>query len=110
MGLGLLDPAACLEVQRMLATNGNEEAIPFASVAKTWSTERNRKFVGNGTWYDRVGSHLELTAGERGCAASHVRFWKKAAKSSQPLVIVEDVAVPVKDFGLLIRKGLREAP
>jgi glycosyl transferase family 25 len=79
-------------------------------VSKMWSTERNRKYVGNGTWYDRVDDTLELTAGERGCAASHIRFWKKAARGTEPIVVVEDDAVPSKDFAQKLKLAMKEVP
>jgi len=99
-----------VEVKRHAATNGDKDPIPINMVTKHWSTERNRKFVGNGTWYDKVEQELELTAGERGCAASHIRLWKKSVKDNQPIIILEDDAVPVRDFSVKLKKALDEVP
>merc|ERR1719271_676359 len=109
-GMQLVHPEVCLDMRRFDATNGAKDPIPFKLVTKTWNTERNRKYVGNGTWYDKVDDTLELTPGERGCAASHVRLWKKVAKMSGPALLVEDDAIPVEGFAAKLVQGLKDVP
>merc|ERR1719272_2691300 len=109
-GMMIVHPEVCLDMNRFDATNGAKDPIPLKLVTKDWSTARNRQYVGNGTWYDKVDETLELTAGERGCAASHIRLWKKAAKLNKPVILVEDDAVPVRDFSVKLKKALDEVP
>jgi len=109
-GMMIVHPEVCLEMNRFDATNGAKDPIPLKLVSKEWSTARNRQYVGNGTWYDKVDETLELTAGERGCAASHIRLWKKAAKLNKPVILVEDDAVPVEGFAMKFAQGMKEVP
>merc|ERR1719428_1558949 len=97
-----------LKIDRFDATNGAKDPIPLKLVTKTWNTARNRKYVGNGTWYDKVDATLELTPGERGCAASHVRLWKKVAKMDGPAILVEDDAIPVEGFATRLMQGMKD--
>eukprot|EP00746_Dinoflagellata_sp_MGD_P157358 gnl/MRDRNA2_/MRDRNA2_86188_c0_seq2.p1 gnl/MRDRNA2_/MRDRNA2_86188_c0~~gnl/MRDRNA2_/MRDRNA2_86188_c0_seq2.p1 ORF type:complete len:435 (+),score=113.20 gnl/MRDRNA2_/MRDRNA2_86188_c0_seq2:55-1305(+) len=109
-GMMLMHPEVCLDMERFDATNGAKDPIPLKLVTKTWNTARNRKYVGNGTWYDKVDDTLELTPGERGCAASHVRLWKKVAKMDGPAILLEDDAIPVDGFADKLTKGLKDIP
>jgi len=109
-GMMIVHPEVCLEMNRFDATNGAKDPIPLKLVTKQWNTARNRQYVGNGTWYDKVDSTLELTAGERGCAASHVRLWKKVAQMDGPAVLVEDDAIPVEGFAAKLSQGLKDVP
>jgi len=106
----LMHPEVCLEMNRFDATNGAKDPIPLKLVSKNWNTARNRQYVGNGTWYDKVDDVLELTPGERGCAASHVRLWKKVAKSDKPAILLEDDAIPVDGFADKLTQGLKDLP
>jgi GR25 family glycosyltransferase involved in LPS biosynthesis len=110
MGMSILDPSVCLEVGRYVATNGEKDPISDSLVTTQWKTERNRQYVGKGTWYDRVDNELKLTAGERGCAASHIRLWKQISKQKGPSVILEDDAVPVSGFAKKLKKAFQEVP
>merc|ERR1719440_649628 len=109
-GMMIMHPEVCIEMTRFDATNGAKDPIPLKLVTKSWSTSRNRKYVGNGTWYDKVDETLELTPGERGCAASHVRLWKKVAKMNGPAILVEDDAIPVDGFAAKLVQGLKDVP
>eukprot|EP00746_Dinoflagellata_sp_MGD_P157354 gnl/MRDRNA2_/MRDRNA2_86188_c0_seq11.p1 gnl/MRDRNA2_/MRDRNA2_86188_c0~~gnl/MRDRNA2_/MRDRNA2_86188_c0_seq11.p1 ORF type:complete len:414 (+),score=119.00 gnl/MRDRNA2_/MRDRNA2_86188_c0_seq11:71-1312(+) len=109
-GMMLMHPEVCIDMERFDATNGAKDPIPLKLVTKTWNTARNRKYVGNGTWYDKVDDTLELTPGERGCAASHVRLWKKVAKMDGPAILLEDDAIPVDGFADKLTKGLKDIP
>merc|ERR1719456_1987231 len=109
-GMMLMHPEVCIDMNRFDATNGAKDPIPLKLVTKTWNTARNRKYVGNGTWYDKVDDTLELTPGERGCAASHVRLWKKVAKMDGPAILVEDDAIPVDGFATKLIQGLKDVP
>jgi len=109
-GMMIMHPEVCIAMDRFDATNGAKDPIPLKLVTKTWDTNRNRKYVGNGTWYDKVDEHLELTPGERGCAASHVRLWKKVAKMDGPAILVEDDAIPVEGFADKLLQGMKDVP
>jgi GR25 family glycosyltransferase involved in LPS biosynthesis len=109
-GMLVVHPEVCLELNRFDATNGAKDPIPLKLVTKSWNTARNRKYVGNGTWYDKVDDTLELTPGERGCAASHVRLWKKVAKMDGPAILVEDDAIPVDGFAAKLLQGMKDVP
>jgi len=109
-GMMLMHPEVCIDMGRFDATNGAKDPIPLKLVTKMWNTARNRKYVGNGTWYDKVDDTLELTPGERGCAASHVRLWKKVAKMDGPAILVEDDAIPVDGFATKLMEGLKKVP
>merc|ERR1712176_976055 len=39
-----------------------------------------------------VGEEMKMSGGERGCAHSHLRLWKVAAKRSDPTLVLEDDA------------------
>merc|ERR1719379_1052915 len=109
-GMMLMHPEVCIDMGRFDATNGAKDPIPLKLVTKTWNTARNRKYVGNGTWYDKVDETLELTPGERGCAASHVRLWKKVANMQGPAILMEDDAIPVEGFATKLMQGLQDLP
>jgi GR25 family glycosyltransferase involved in LPS biosynthesis len=61
------------------------------------------------TYHERV---LELSPGERGCAASHIKAWRHclANDSDGPLLVLEDDAAPIADFGGILKRALAALP
>eukprot|EP00811_Abedinium_folium_P032518 NODE_5557_length_1757_cov_6.201840.p1 GENE.NODE_5557_length_1757_cov_6.201840~~NODE_5557_length_1757_cov_6.201840.p1 ORF type:complete len:530 (-),score=142.31 NODE_5557_length_1757_cov_6.201840:168-1598(-) len=99
-----------LVVERLHAVDGSCEAIPVETVSLSWSTDRNSKFDGRPGY--RAGVKLEMSAGERGCAASHVAAWRiaAAAPGGRPTLILEDDAMPAKRFAERLPDVLDAAP
>merc|ERR1719379_220927 len=85
-GMMIVHPEVCIEMNRFDATNGAKDPIPLKLVTKSWNTARNRKYVGNGTWYDKV------------------------AKMDGPAILVEDDAIPVDGFATKLMQGLKDIP
>lgn len=100
-----------LKFERLEAVDGSS-AIPLDSVARTWSTARNWRYVTRvfegGKECGYMQKELDLTPGERGCAASHIVAWKRCAQASGPLMILEDDASPQKGFMRSLRKALAD--
>eukprot|EP00931_Biecheleriopsis_adriatica_P103059 TRINITY_DN77948_c0_g1_i1.p1 TRINITY_DN77948_c0_g1~~TRINITY_DN77948_c0_g1_i1.p1 ORF type:complete len:277 (-),score=39.23 TRINITY_DN77948_c0_g1_i1:159-989(-) len=97
-----------LRVERFPATDGKVDQVPENIVGKTWTTDRNAKFDGRQGY--RAGVKLNMTPGERGCAMSHVEAWRVVAKSSnEPVLIMEDDAVPSAQFGKRLRRTIARA-
>ncbi|CAK9074213.1 unnamed protein product [Durusdinium trenchii] len=57
-----------------------------------------------------VVRELEMSAGERGCALSHIRAWRRCVDKRQPLLVIEDDAVPTKDFTEVLKQALTSLP
>eukprot|EP00438_Fugacium_kawagutii_P034851 Skav225547 [mRNA] locus=scaffold81:201881:202429:+ [translate_table: standard] len=58
-----------------------------------WTTATNwqyvtRTFEGGSKCGYRV-KELQLTAGERGCAASHVLAWRRCSEGRKPVLVLE---------------------
>ncbi|CAE7708466.1 est [Symbiodinium necroappetens] len=70
--------------------------VPQNDVAQSWSTDRNSRYDGRAGY--REGFTLRMSPGERGCAMSHVRAWRRTAAGNRPVLILEDDAVPAKQF------------
>ncbi|CAE7341614.1 CERCAM [Symbiodinium sp. CCMP2456] len=70
--------------------------VPQHDVAQSWSTDRNSRYDGRAGY--REGFTLRMSPGERGCAMSHVRAWRRTAAGNRPVLILEDDAVPAKQF------------
>eukprot|EP00322_Chrysochromulina_rotalis_P018339 CAMPEP_0115828980 /NCGR_PEP_ID=MMETSP0287-20121206/859_1 /TAXON_ID=412157 /ORGANISM="Chrysochromulina rotalis, Strain UIO044" /LENGTH=394 /DNA_ID=CAMNT_0003282225 /DNA_START=16 /DNA_END=1200 /DNA_ORIENTATION=- len=62
------------------------EHIPEALVRATWDTALNAKFDRN----CKVEPALDMSAGERGCAGSHIAIWRQCVTSNMPLLVLED--------------------
>ena len=73
------------EAERIEATTGDEAAESV--VLRRWDTSLNAKFDRN-----CEVTTLPMSAGERGCAASHAALWKRCVRSGAPLLILEDDA------------------
>ncbi|KAL1512034.1 hypothetical protein AB1Y20_005308 [Prymnesium parvum] len=58
-------------------------------VRRDWNTTLNAKFDRN----CKVVEHLQMSEGERGCAASHISLWRRCVESNSPLLVLEDDAI-----------------
>jgi len=85
------------------ATDGKVDVIPEDEVSRTWNTKCNSLYGAYEDVFDKEGKVLytaaqfsdpgvdyEFSGGERGCAHSHHRMWRKAAEASGPILILED--------------------
>lgn len=114
--LGPLQAAGCLTVERLPATDGRCAAAqaPASDVAYEWTTDRNARYDGRQGY--RPGVRLQFTPGERGCAMSHVRAWREVAAGScagdseEPVLVLEDDAVPAEAFCKRFPQLLLKAP
>lgn len=103
-----------LAIERFAACDGKAEDIPEDVVSRNWTTDRNAKYDGRPGY--RPGVTLEMTAGERGCAMSHVRAWKEVARTvgtvegHRPVLILEDDAVFAARFPSRLTRALTLLP
>jgi GR25 family glycosyltransferase involved in LPS biosynthesis len=106
---------------RFSATDGKQTIIGTDEVMESWNTGRNVEYqkmraVRKG-WNDldtyQVRT-LALSPGERGCAMSHIRAWRRclelAGGGSKPLLVLEDDAAPTADFAVTLSRALRALP
>ena len=61
-------------------------STPPSVISTCWDTTLNARFDRNCP----PNTALRMSAGERGCAASHVALWRRCAASEAPLLILED--------------------
>lgn len=97
--------APWLPMARLNAVDGRAYPPPKSEVTAKWSTARLAQLF---HWYKAVT--IPMSPGERGCCASHVAAWRKAAKMSKPLIVLEDDAVALGSFAGTIEQAVREAP
>lgn len=108
----LNDLGGALSFERAEAVDGSSEHIPSEVVRHRWSTARNWRYVtnifegGKDCGYEAV--ELDLTVGERGCAASHVVLWRRVAASTEPYVILEDDAKFLPKFVDRTQRALKQ--
>lgn len=117
--LAPLVASGCLRPERFSATDGlrGGDEMPESAVGVEWTTDRNAKYDGRAG--ARRGVKLKLSAGERGCAMSHVRAWRAVAEASSgasatgaagpPTLILEDDAVPSGLFAAMLAPMLQAA-
>ena len=79
-----LAPAGLSDAERLEAVTG--EAAAAAVVGTHWDTTLNAKFDRN----CRVNLALAMSAGERGCAASHAALWQRCVSLGAPMLVLED--------------------
>lgn len=85
------------------ATDGREHTIPEEEVAKSWNTKCNALYGQYEDIHDKDGNLIhsvkdfedpgvmyDFSPGERGCAHSHYRMWKKTVEAGKPLLVLED--------------------
>lgn len=101
--------------ERAAAVDGvklSKNDLPATDVACEWSTASNARFVRqsfeDGDSYQHC--KLMLSSGERACALSHVRLWRRCVSDPlrRPLVILEDDAEPRKKFSDRVRQAIYE--
>eukprot|EP00445_Apocalathium_hangoei_P084498 CAMPEP_0204214956 /NCGR_PEP_ID=MMETSP0361-20130328/77078_1 /ASSEMBLY_ACC=CAM_ASM_000343 /TAXON_ID=268821 /ORGANISM="Scrippsiella Hangoei, Strain SHTV-5" /LENGTH=406 /DNA_ID=CAMNT_0051179639 /DNA_START=8 /DNA_END=1228 /DNA_ORIENTATION=+ len=105
-----------LRFERLLATDGRQTVIGKDEVTCSWHTSRNvvyqrARAIRKGwddldTYQERT---LELTAGERGCASSHIRAWQACLERAgeagdRPLLVLEDDAAPTAEFAATLER------
>lgn len=96
--------APCLNFTRLDAVNGKADPPPTSDVSMTWDTTHMA---------DKVSVYkpmvLNMSVGERGCCASHIKAWRLAATMDRPLVILEDDAVVLPNFTDTLEQAVKEA-
>jgi glycosyl transferase family 25 len=97
--------ASWLKVDRLDAVDGRIAPPSAKDVAMKWSTERLAQMF---HWYrPKV---IDMSPGERGCCASHLKAWRKCAAGKKPLIVLEDDAVVLPSFTATLEQALKEAP
>lgn len=101
-----LETGGILQVERLEAVDASQETIPESSVGLSWTTDRNAKYDGREGYH--AGVQLDLSPGERGCAMSHVTVWRTL--DCEPVLVLEDDAVPGPRFAHHFKEALRAVP
>jgi GR25 family glycosyltransferase involved in LPS biosynthesis len=103
----------------MVAVDGRQTVIGENLVTQSWDSTENvvyqrirserKGWDDLHTYHERV---LKLSPGERGCAASHIKAWQHclATGSNEPLLVLEDDAAPMPDFGKILSRALAALP
>jgi glycosyl transferase family 25 len=98
----------CLALQRQDAVNGDDfDLSESEEVVQNWDTSHNAIYVRK-KWpnSEYAAQTLPLSAGERGCAMSHVRAWRQVVERRGPMLILEDDVVPIDGFADRFRVAL----
>jgi len=101
-----------LNFERLEAVDGTLDPIRASEVGQSWTTAANwhyvtRTFKGGKKCGYKV-KELQLTTGERGCAASHVMVWQRCCAWRKPVLVLEDDARPTGTFAKTLSKALKE--
>mmetsp|Transcript_47653 Transcript_47653/g.111527 ORF Transcript_47653/g.111527 Transcript_47653/m.111527 type:complete len:383 (-) Transcript_47653:126-1274(-) len=109
-----------LQYNRMRASDGKIDTITSEEVSNSWHTGRNvvyQKIRSRRKGWDDLHTYvireLPMSAGERGCASSHIRAWRHCidvCSPSQPLLVFEDDAVPTQEFTEGLSRALASLP
>jgi len=111
-----------LRADRFPATDGKQAHIGAHEVTEAWHTGRNveyQKLRSARKGWDDLDTYagartLTLSPGERGCAMSHIRAWRRclelAGGSNRPLLVLEDDAAPTADFASTLPRALQALP
>lgn len=110
-----------LRYQRFGATDGKRDAISAEEVSSEWHTGRNVEYQilrsKRKGWNDLDSykvRQLTLSPGERGCALSHVRAWRRCLAEcggeERPLMVLEDDAAPTPEFTPLLARAMANLP
>jgi len=103
------------------ATDGKQTVMSESDVVTSWNTAQNvvyqkRRAIRKG-WDDLDSYHvrdLPMSAGERGCAVSHIRAWQlcleRAGDTDRPLLVLEDDAAPTPDFTASLERAMATTP
>mmetsp|Transcript_99760 Transcript_99760/g.288050 ORF Transcript_99760/g.288050 Transcript_99760/m.288050 type:complete len:317 (-) Transcript_99760:247-1197(-) len=92
-----------LQTEFFRATDGKVDTIPDDEVSQTWNTKNNSlygayeevkdadgKVLHTAEEFADPGVDYKFSPGERGCAHSHYRMWKRIAEGKEPMLILED--------------------
>lgn len=101
----IANQAPWLDLERMDAVDGRVAPPPAKEVTLTWCTGHLAELF---HWYKKVT--VTMSPGERGCCGSHIKAWRIAAKSSKPLLVLEDDAVGLPAFSSTLAEAVKEAP
>merc|ERR1719327_191668 len=107
--------------ERFSATDGKQTVINISEVTESWHTGRNveyQKIRAMRKGWDDLDTYqvrtLTLSPGERGCAMSHIRAWRRCIEAAggeeRPLLVLEDDAAPTADFAATLSRALRDLP
>jgi len=108
-----------LQFKKFPAVDGRTTGIGTNLVTKSWDSTENtvyqrirsirKNWDDLHTYHERV---IELSPGERGCAASHILAWRQCLQSGseRPLLVLEDDAAPMPDFAGILRRSLAVLP
>jgi len=110
-----------LSYSRFDASDGRRDIIRSEDVALSWHTGPNvvyQRLRSMRKGWDDLDSYkerkLELSAGERGCALSHIRAWRhcleQAGNTDMPLLVLEDDAAPTSEFTALLARAAAAVP
>jgi len=106
-----------LPFQLFPAVDGRQTPIGTNLVTSSWDSTENvvyqrirserKGWDDLHTYHERV---LELSPGERGCAASHIGAWRHCLAIDAPLLVLEDDAAPMPDFAGILRRAMAALP
>lgn len=113
--------AICPQLQFRLfpAVDGRTTAIGTNLVTRSWDNSDNvvyQRIRSERKGWDDLHTYqertMELSPGERGCAASHIGAWRQCleAGTDQPLLVLEDDAAPMPDFAAILKRALAALP
>eukprot|EP00401_Gymnodinium_catenatum_P082947 CAMPEP_0117501540 /NCGR_PEP_ID=MMETSP0784-20121206/23351_1 /TAXON_ID=39447 /ORGANISM="" /LENGTH=274 /DNA_ID=CAMNT_0005296797 /DNA_START=71 /DNA_END=895 /DNA_ORIENTATION=+ len=97
--------APWLRMERIDAVDGRISPPAVKDVEKKWSTDRLAQMF---HWYRP--KTIQMSPGERGCCASHLKAWRMCAAGRRPLIVLEDDAVILPSFTSTLEQAMREAP
>lgn len=108
-----------LHWKRLPACEGKKEPIDLSEVSTAWHSRRNVEYqkirATRKGWNDHdsyVARTLFMSAGERGCAMSHIRAWRTCAERTdgKPLLVLEDDAEPTPEFHKIFAQCMDSLP
>ena len=86
----VLHGAGLARAERVEAITGVE--VPLTVVGATWDTTLNARFDRN----CQPVPALDMSVGERGCAASHIALWKRCVASDAPLLVSSAMSIAAR--------------
>lgn len=105
--------------QRLAACEGKKEVIGRDEVTTVWHSSRNVEYqkirATRKGWNDHdtyVARTIFMSAGERGCAKSHIVAWRACAARTdgKPLLVLEDDAEPTPEFTKIFTQCMETLP
>jgi glycosyl transferase family 25 len=109
-----------LKYTRLPASDGHRDITSPSQCSTSWHTGKNTEYQilrSKRKGWDDLDTYfvreLELTAGERGCALSHIRAWQHCVDhcgEDQPLLVLEDDAAPTAEFTAVLSRAMTAVP